>query len=179
MGNPTQISLGPGKLKVALIGSAEPTDLVTAWPVAWLDIGYTHAGTNFTSTLSTANVEVAEELWPVAVVPTGIVAQVKFIAAQLTAKILQRAYNGGTITTGSGFVIFDPPPAGVPVRYMYGWESDDLQERWIFRKCLNAGAVSIDRQKGENKAGIPFELNLEKPAGVEPFRVILDSTRAA
>jgi hypothetical protein len=179
MGNPNQVGLGPGTLKVAPLLSAEPADLVTAWPAAWSDIGYTFDGTEVSYQLNTAPVEVAEELDPLFVVPTGRVIQVKFIAAQMTALNLQRAYNGGTITTGSGYVYFDPPAAGVPTRYMFGWESDDHLERWIFRQCLNGGTSSTARKKGADKAGIGYELNLEKPAGVQPFRVILDSTRAA
>jgi len=179
MPNPSQISLGPGTLKVAPLLSAEPADLVTAWAAAWTDLGYTFEGSEFSNQLNTAPVEVAEELYPLAVVPTGIVTQVRFVLAQITAANLQRACNGGTITAGSGIVTFDPPAPGSPVRYMYGWQSDDLQERWIFRQCLNGGTTSMTRRKGADKTGIGFELNLEKPAGVQPFRVILDSTRAA
>src|SRR5262245_6724401 len=178
-GNPSQISLGPGVLKVAALGSTEPTDLVSAWAAAWVDLGYTFEGSEFSNELNTANVEVAEELYPLAVVPTGIVTQVKFVLAQMTARNLRLACNGGTILTGSGFVTFDPPPAGVPTRYMYGWQSDDSQERWIFRQCLNGGTATVARKKGADKAGISFELNLEKPSGVQPFRVIFVDTRAS
>jgi len=117
--------------------------------------------------------------WGILAVPTGIVTQVKFVLAQMTARNLQLACNGGTILTGSGFVTFDPPPAGVPTRYMYGWQSDDSQERWIFRQCLNGGTATVARKKGADKAGISFELNLEKPSGVQPFRVIFVDTRAS
>ena len=179
MANPNQISLGPGVLKQALLGSAEPTDLISAWAAAWTDLGYTFDGSEFSNQLNTAPVEVAEELYALAIVPTGIVTQVKFVLAQVTARNLQLACNGGTILTGSGFVTFDPPPAGVPVRYMYGWQSDDGQERWIFRQCLNGGTTTMTRKKGADKAGIGFELNLEKPAGLQPFRAIFVDTRAS
>lgn len=179
MPNPNQISLGPGVLKIAPLLSSEPADLATAWPAAWTDLGYTHEGSDFSTQLNTAPVEVAEELYPLVVVPTGIVTQVKFVLAQITALNLQRANNGGTIITGSGFVTFEPPAPGSPTRYMYGWESDDHQERWVFRQCLNGGTSTMTRRKGADKAGIGFELNLEKPAGVQPFKVIMSDTRAA
>lgn len=179
MGNPNQISLGPGVLKVSPVGGAEPTDLASAWPGNFTDLGYTFEGSEFSNQLNTANVEVAEELYPLFIVPTGIVTQVKFVLAQITARNLQLACNGGTILTGSGFVTFDPPPAGLPVRYMYGWQSDDGQERWIFRQCLNGGTTTLARKKGADKAGIGFELNLEKPSGLMPFRAIMADTRAA
>jgi len=179
MGNPNQISLGPGILKVAPLLSAEPTDLASAWASAFVDLGYTFEGSEFSNQLNTASVEVAEELYPLVIVPTGIVTQVKFVLAQITARNLQLACNGGTITTGSGYVLFDPPAAGSPVRYMYGWQSNDGQERWIFRQCLNGGTSTMARKKGADKAGIGFELNLEKPASVQPFRAIFADTRAA
>jgi len=179
MGNPNQISLGPGVLKVAPLLSAEPTDLASAWSSAFTDLGYTFDGSEFSNQLNTAPVEVAEELYPLLVVPTGIVTQVKFVLAQITARNLQFACNGGTITTGSGYVTFDPPPAGTPTKYMYGWQSDDGQERWIFRQCLNGGTSTMTRKKGADKSGIGFELNLEKPAGVMPFRAIFADVRAA
>jgi hypothetical protein len=141
MGNPNAISLGAGKLKYAPLGTTEPSDLVTAWVSGWVDLGYTHDGNQFSYALDTDKVEVAEELDPLQIVPTGRAIQVKFILAEITASNLKRALNGGTITTGSGFVTFDPPTITGAVRAMYGWESDDLQERWIFRQCLSRSTV--------------------------------------
>lgn len=179
MGNPNQLSLGPGLLKIAAEAAAEPTDLVTAWPAAYVDLGYTHDGNEFGHALTLAPVEVAEELDALFQAPTGRAISVKFVLAQITAKNLQRACNGGTIVTGSGYVTFEPPPAGVPTYYKYGWQSDDGQERWVFRKCINGGTATIPRKKGADKAGIAFELMCVKPAGVQPFIAIFDTTRAA
>lgn len=179
MGNPNAISLGPGKLKYALLGSPEPTDLVSAWPGAYVDLGYTHEGSDFSYELETENVEVEEELDPLRVVPTGRVIQVKFVLAEITATNLKRALNGGTIVSGSGYVTFEPPAIGSEQRAMYGWESDDGQERWVFRQCFSGGTVEMSRRKGADKAGIAFELTAEKPAGVQPFKVIMASPARA
>lgn len=175
MGNPNAISLGPGILKTAPLLSTEPTDLTTAWPAAWVDLGYTQEGSEFSYELATARVEVAEELDALAVVPVGRTILVKFVLAEITATNLLRALNGGTITAGSGFVTYDPPAASAVVRRMYGWQSDDTQERWVFRQCLSGGTVAISRKKGADNAGIAFELNAEKPAGVQPFKAIMVS----
>jgi hypothetical protein len=179
MANPSAIALGPGQLYIGLLGSAEPTDLVTAWASGWTGLGYTFEGNKFIYQLNTAPVEVAEELDPIKNVPTGRVIKVNFTLAEITITNLKRALNGGTVTTAGGVVIFDPPAFGTEVRSMFGWQSDDGQERWIFRQCLSQGAVEADRKKGADKAGFPFELLLEKPAtGLQPFRVIMSSARA-
>ena len=177
MGNPDLLALGPGILYTAPLGSAEPTDLLTAWPGAWLQLGYTHEGHSFSYELSVENIEVAEELEPVDIVPTSRSIKVAFSLAELTATNLQRALNGGTIASGAGFVTFEPPDTNDMTRRMYGWQSDDVEERWVWRKCFTSGTVEIPRRKGADKAVIPFEVNLMKPAGVTPFKTILATVR--
>lgn len=175
MGDPNAISTGPGTLYYALLGSTEPSDLLTAWPSAWVNLGYTFEGHTFGYQLNVEPVDVAEELDPPRYVPTGRTTKVTFTLAQLTATNLYRALNGGTITTSTGFVTFEPPAPGAELRAMYGWQAEDAQERMVWRRCLSSGNVEIGRRKGANKAGIPFELNLEKPAGVQPFKHIFVS----
>lgn len=179
MADPTKLSLGAGVLKYALIGTAEPNDLVSPWPTGWVEPGYTHEGSDFEYELETEPVEVAEEVDRVGTEPTGRIIRVKFILAEITATNLRRSWNGGTISTGSGFVTIEPPAIENMGRAMYGWQSRDGQERWVFRQCFNGGTSTVPRRKGAEKAGIGFELNLEKPTGVTPFKVILASPARA
>lgn len=170
MPNPNAIALGPGTLKTAIVGAAEPASLVAPWDPAWVDLGYTFEAHTFTVTTTVEEVEVAEELEPLFYVPTKRVGKVAFILAEVTATNLSRAMNGGTIVTGSGFVTFEPPDLGSETRRAYAWESTDAEERFVWRQCFNQGDVEINRRKGAEKAGIPFELNLEKPAGIKPWK---------
>jgi len=178
VGNPNTIALGPGTLYIAALLSTEPSDLASAWPAAWTALGYTHEGSEWSYTLATAPVEVAEELDPLQIVPTGRTVQVKFALAEITATNVKRALNGGTIATSAGFVTFEPPAFGTEVRSMFGWQSNDAQERWVFRQCLSSGAVTAQRKKGADKATLPFELTCEKPAGAQPFKAIFATARA-
>lgn len=178
MGNPATIALGPGHLLIAPLGTPEPTNLATAWDEDWTDLGYTAEGSEFVYEVTSAPVEVAEELDPVRIVMTGRNARVNFALAEITAANLKRALNGGTITTGTGIVTFDPPAPGAEVRTMLGWESDAEDERWIFRQCLQSGSLSLVRRKGAEKSTLPVSFALEKPAGLQPFRAILDDARA-
>lgn len=183
-GNPGALALGPGSLYIAVLGTPEVVnnDLTTAWATVsanWIALGYTAEGSTFNYSVDTENVEVAEELDPVAVALTSREMNVDFALAQITAKNLKTALNGGTITAGSGAVTFEPPALGEEVRTMLGWESEDHTERWIYRKCLQVGGMEISRAKGAAKATIGCSFKLEKPTdGSAPFKAILSLARA-
>lgn len=164
MGTPAAVKLGPGLLYVAPIGTTEPTTLTGALPSAWVALGYTEEGSEITFEMSFEDVPVAEELDPVKVVATGRMTTVQFELAQLTARNLSVAFNGGTITgpTG-GYVTFDPPDLGEEERLMLVWQADDNEERWLFRRVLQVGSVTIARRKAPDKATIPCEFKCEIP----------------
>lgn len=172
------IQLGPGTLRSAPLGTAEPPDIATAYAAAWIDLGYTEEGSAFSYALTSENVPVAEEFDPVKVVTTGRTASVAFALAQVTAENLKRSLNGGTITTAVGIVTFEPPAPGAEVRRMLAWDSEDGQERWIFRQCFQTGNVEIARRKAPAKATIPTVFTLEKPTGLQPFKAIFVTARA-
>ncbi|MEV0584108.1 hypothetical protein [Nonomuraea sp. NPDC050310] len=181
-GNPDAVALGPGILYVAVLGTTEPTDLTTPWASVsanWIPLGYTDEGSTFTYSVESENVEVAEELDPIAIALTSREGMIAFALAEITASNLKRALNGGTITAGTGIVTFEPPDLGEEVRTMLGWESEDGTERWVFRKALQQGNMEINRRKGAEKATIACEFKLEKPAGAKLFKAILAApTRA-
>lgn len=175
MGDPTKIRVGPGILYIAPVGSTEPVDLTTAWAAAWVPLGYTEEGHAFSASPSFEPVEVAEEIDPIRYEPTGREMGVEFAAAEMTALNLSRAMNGGTVTTGTGIVTFEPPTPGFEVRVALGWESVDKKERWVWRRCLQTGDVEIARRKAPDKATIPMSFMLEIVAGgAKPFKAIMD-----
>lgn len=178
VGTVENISLGPGVLYVAQVGSSEPSDLSTAWAAAWKRIGYTDKGTEVHIEISRDPVEVAEELDPVLYATTSRAIKVSFAMAELTARNLKIALNGGTISTAAGVTSFEPPDSGAEGSLALGWQSDDGQERWIFRKCSQSGKVAIGRAKGSDKATIPVEMSVEKVTGLAPFRVLLKDSRS-
>lgn len=173
----TKVKSGPGKLYFAVVGAAEPADLTTAWPVAWTQVGYTDEGHSFTYSPSFDDIEVAESLLPIRRVQTGLEMTVEFAAAELLASNIQKALNGGTITTGTGIVTFEPPAfEDVATRVAIGWEADDASERWVYRKCVQTGDVELARRKAPDKTTVPMTFTLETPAGaVKPFKAILSN----
>src|SRR6266581_1376884 len=176
MANPQNVALGPGILKLnPTLGGSEPLDLTTPWPSGWVEPGYTAEGSKFTNETTYEDVEVAEELDPVNKAATKRNLTVEFALAEITANNLKRIFNGGTITAGPNCWYYDPPALGTEVYVMLGWESNDGTERWVFRKCIQTGAVEVTRGKAPAKATLPGAFQLVKPASVQPFRAILGS----
>lgn len=179
MGNPDKVKVGAGLLYIGPVGVTEPNDLTTPWGTVdsdWLAIGYTEEGHEFTREPSFEPIEVAEELDPIRYEQNSNTSTLSFSAAEMTIENLARAYNGGTITTISGTVKrFDPPALGVVTRCAIGWESNDGEERWVFRKCLQTGSSAIARRKSPDKALIPMTFQLEKVEGMEAFTAILET----
>lgn len=171
-GTPTNVKVGPGRLWFAPVGTTEPVDLSTAPDAAWVPVGYTNEGSSFSASINTEGVEVAEEIDMISYEVTGREMTVEFAMAEVTAGNVSKAFNGGTITTGTGIVTFEPPEPGDEVRVAILWESQDGEERWVFRKALQSGDVNIQRQKAPNKATIPVSFRLEKPNGATPFKAI-------
>jgi len=175
-GNRLSVALGPGMLYMAVLGSDEPIDTTTAWPAAWKPLGYTNDGSQQSYAPQYDDVEVAEELDPLDSVPTGRKIIVSFDLAENTALNYKRAMNGGTIVV-SGLTdeiyTFEPPDLGEEVSVMLGFESEDHEERWVWRQTKQTGTVATARKKGADKALIPMEFTCYPPdAGGKPFKRI-------
>lgn len=183
--NSANITTGPGTLMFAPIGTAEPTNRVAAWPAGWVKLGFTQEGHTFSTALTIEDIEVAESLAPLRRVTTKRDSKLSLSMAEFTLDHLQLALNGGTsaadmdgtVQIGS---VYEPPNVGAEVRHMLGWDSEDLLERVIFRRCLSSGNVDIARKKGTDFAKIPVEFALETPTGgVKPFRHFFATSRVA
>ncbi len=174
-GDPLAVRVGPGWLYIAPLGSTEPPDLATAWDAAWTPLGYTDEGSNFVFESTFEDVQVAEELDPVEIVQTARTATVNFALAEVTAANMQRAFNGGDVTTATGVVTFEPPASSeIPTPVMLGWESVDGLERWVFRRCTQVGTVDIARRRAPDKATLPMSFRCTKPAGAATFKFMHD-----
>jgi hypothetical protein len=175
--NAGAVVFGPGKLYVAPLGTTPPAKHNDALDAAWDRIGYTEDGYELRGTSSTTEIRVAEETVPIANVVDGTTEGVAFAFAELTGANLQRAFNGGTLTTYTGGVKYTPPAPGVATRRMLLWESDEVDERWLWPKVFQIGAVTIPRKRNA-KAMIPVEFRVEVPAGTDRFSVFLATARA-
>lgn len=167
----------PGKLYIAPLGTSEPTSVSSAWPSGWVCLGYTAEGSAFSSEITAENVEVAEELEPIAVTTTGRVSSVEVALAEITKRNLNIAFNSGTIVTPDGQNwTFEPPDLGDETRVMLGWDAmkdpatNDL--RFLFRRVLQVGSLGLNNRKGAEKSTLSSRFQLEKPAdGSKQFKI--------
>lgn len=177
-GNSDNIGLGAGRLYVAALGTAEPTDASSALPSAWRPVGYTEDGTTFTADITSDPVEVAEELEPVRWDNSSRRLSVAFSMAEVTRRNLALALSIGAAEANTAEYL-EPPTVGSEVAVMLVWDSDETpsaaNSRWLFRQAKPSGSIAIQRNKTPNKALIPVTFNLEKPSGLQPFRVYPDS----
>lgn len=161
--NPKAVSVGPGLLYIAAIGSAEPTTGSSAWDAAFIPLGLTTAGHTFTTEGAFGDVDAAELLDPVLVAETGRTITVAFNLLEITAKHLQAAHNGGNVTTNSGYVKFEPPVLGQATPVMLGWDALDNSERILWRKCLATGSIALARAKAPAATNIPVSYRVLPP----------------
>ncbi len=93
--------------------------------------------------------------------------------------MLVYAFNGGTVvTTGTGastVKTYEPPTdTATPTEIKIGWESFDGKERYVFRRCLQTGDVTVGRKKAPDKTLIPVTFRCMKTlTGALPFKWII------
>ena len=164
-GTPGNVDLGPGRLYVAPLGTAEPTSCSAALPSAWWSIGYTEDGTEVTTEITSEAIEVAEELDPIGFEQTKRMTKIALQMAESTKKRLAVALGAGAGQTDDA-ASFEFPDAGSVVGVMLVWDSEDTptatNKRWVFRKCTPSGTVGIARRKAPQKALIPVTFDCAK-----------------
>lgn len=171
----------PGFLWIAPLGTAAPTNTVTAGvfsdsvDVAWIPLGATTEGSNFSYASTVEAIRVAELFDPVRYVTTERTGSIAFNLADWTLSNYRRALNGGiaaltpTGSAGSELTTLEPPDPGEEVRSMILWESTDSTVRLMLRQCLQGGEVSTAFAKAPDVAAIPCTFNIETPATGKPW----------
>lgn len=179
-GSTSNLQLGPGRLYVAPLGTAEPTNASTALAIAWIAIGYTEEGSAVTLELTNEAVYVAEEVDAVLYLRTSRTVKLGLAMAEVTRKRFALALGMGTAEPDNAQVL-DPPIPGAEVGIMIVWDSNedpttpaagaDSNRRWLFRQAKTSGTIEIARRKAPAKALLPVTFDIEKPATAQPFRV--------
>lgn len=178
-GTPSYVTVGPGRIYVAALGTTEPTLASAALPSAWTALGYTEEGSAFGIELTSEPVEVAEELDPIRWLGTRRVASLTVAMAETTRRNFYMALGGGVaITNVAGSL--DPPVPGAEVAVMAVWDFEDtptaINTRYLFRRLKPSGTIELANRKSPTKRMIAVTFNLEKPDTAQPFTVFSGST---
>lgn len=167
------VDIDVGILYVAPIGTTEPTSATSTLDAAWREVGYTEDGSKINSAITTADVEVAELVDPVATKTTKRTTKVTFSMAQMTRSNLLLALNQGAAGTDTTTEVA-PVDLASEVRVMLLWQSEQTgadQRRWLFRQCYNTGSLDIANAKSPQKRLMGVEFTCEKPDSAAVFTV--------
>lgn len=176
-GTTENVTLGPGRVWIAPVGTAAPTSASAALDVAWWALGYTEEGTTIDIEYTSEAIEVAEELDPIDYVNTARAVTLNLQAAEVTRRRLAVTLSLGAEEPDGAQVLDLPDGAATQVGVAIVWDSEetaagnDQNKRWYIPKVLPAGTVSIARQKAPNKALLPMELNAVKVTGAPLARI--------
>lgn len=181
---PANLLKGPGILYWAPLVTAEPAHTVTAskfsttaWTAPWAALGSTDAGSQFSDSLDTDNIAVAESVYAQMIVGTARTATWTVALAEWNKTNLTKALNGGTVTvtgtTTTTLTQIDPPDVGQETRIMIGWQSEDDSVRFIGRQALQTGDLSSGFRKGADNATLAIVWRFEKPTTGAPYSFYL------
>jgi hypothetical protein len=180
----SNVEIGPGRLYVASLGTTEPASATAVLPSAWKPVGYTDQGSAFSTALTQSEIDVAEEIDPIRYVLSKRANTLAFAMAEITRRNLALAMGSGAGAVNDA-TTYEPPDPGTEVAVMIVWDSDladtptATNVRYLFRQCKAGGTINLNRNKAPAKALIAVTFNLEKPAGLAPFKVFPNSSGLA
>jgi hypothetical protein len=172
----------PGFLYLAPFATTFPTGTAVgskfndAPSVTFVEIGATADGSTFKYAPSVEAVSVAEFLDPVAWRTVSREGSLAFNMADFTLKNLQRAMNGGVISTvgGAGSTLVSeylPPTLGAEIRQALMWESQDSTMRIFFYRVINIASIESAFAKAPSYAVLPCEFRMEVDSSGNTFKV--------
>lgn len=142
---------GPAQIYYGAYQAAEPTDAnVSASPSAgvWSDLGGTQEGLTLTWNREFSELSVDQVLYVMGSMPTKVDPQVKTSLAEATLANLNKAMNGGTVVTSSGYSTYDPDTTENNFQPTYfallidGWAPGSAKRRRaIIRKALSIESI--------------------------------------
>jgi hypothetical protein len=170
--DPGYLFWAPGLTAVPTM-TALASKFTDAWPAAWISLGATEEGSQFSYQMSVEAITVAEFFDPIRYSTTGRTSSFAFNLADYTLANWKRAANGGTLSVVSGTTTtainrFDFPDPGSEVRSAIGWESLDGTMRIIGRQAFNGGEITSAFRKAPAFSVIPCQFGFEVPTGDKP-----------
>lgn len=166
-----------GTVRVAPVGSTQPTNPTSAPVAAWVDLGYvTEDGATFTDSKEIEDVLAWQSFYPVRKIVTAKEATLAFSLRQWNEATVKLAFGGGTITNPSlGVWKFVPPdPETLDERaLMLDWQDGDKNYRLIFPKGLVTEAVETQLVR-TGSAELPITFSAVPATGDDAYILLTD-----
>ncbi|MCF6525492.1 phage tail protein [Streptomyces sp. JJ36] len=163
--NPNQIRVaGNGRILVAPVGTAAPTDTTVDWGTEWHELGYTGSdGVKFGRKEKVTHVDTWQSVGPARFIYADRDLTVKFDMLQFNSDTLPLYFGGGAVTetaTGSGVYTYDVAADPGPDERMLGLEFNDGTDV-VYRFIVHRGQVTETdevemNRKGSLKLGVTF-----------------------
>lgn len=138
---------GNGTVRVAPVGSTEPTTATGSPAAAWLDLGYvSEDGVTFTESKEIEDILAWQSFYPVRKIITGKEATLSFVLREWDERSIPLAFGGGTITAAGAHWRYEPPdPATIDLRaMMVDWVDGIKNYRLIVPRGLVVEAVETN-----------------------------------
>jgi hypothetical protein len=147
-------------LYVAPVGTAMPTDVSTALPAAWIDVGYIgEDSASINPSVDTEEIRAAQSLYAVRRVVTGRAFTLSLTLLQRNAETLKMGFGGGTVETTGGVSTYTPPSAGELYERAFVFEVEDGEDKARF--CLYKGMPSLSGEISFARADTGYELEIQ------------------
>lgn len=170
-GTPSNVKLGPGRLWIAPLGTAEPASATAVLPSAWWALGYTETGTELQFNRTTSAVMVAEEFDSIDEVNVSRDILLNVEIAERTKKRLLLVHGGGAAGVDDA-TAFELPDPETNTGFMAVWDSDKADvpsasnRRRLLRLCKPTGSVTESQARAPQKQTVKASFKVLQPSGV-------------
>lgn len=170
---------GNGSVQVAPVGTTMPTDIATALPAAWIDLGYvSEDGATFSDEKTKEPIPVWQSFYPVKYVVSDATASLSFVLRQWDADTVPLAFGGGAVTAIAGppqVFRYDPPePEVIDERaVVLEWTADDSTFRLIIPRVMVTEGVETQLVRTA-ASDLPITLGVLGTSGVKPWSLLSD-----
>jgi hypothetical protein len=136
---------GDGTVRVAPVGTTQPTTPTGAPAAGWVDLGYvSEDGVTFTDSKDIEDVLAWQSFYPVRKIVTGKEATLAFVLREWDERTIPLAFGGGTLSSPSAGVwrYVPPEPGTLDLRaMMIDWQDGAKNYRLIIPRGLVTEAV--------------------------------------
>lgn len=167
---------GNGRIFVAPVGTAAPTDTATAWPAGWVDLGYaTEDGVTISKGRDVTEVRVWQSRLAVRRFVTSETLDVSFSLVQWNADTIPLAFGGGDVVTAGGVSTYTPPESGALDERAVGieWVDGDRVHRLVLERSMVSDAVETNLN-ATSPAELPITMSALAVAGGLGWSLIFD-----